>query len=280
MIKNILFGIIIGMVNIIPGVSGGTIIVILGIFDKLMNSIASLFKRNAFNRKESIFFLLQLMIGCLIGLISFANLIDFFINHFPTQTIYFFIGLILFSIPNIIKREIKKLKISPIFLCLGAIIVLGLVLSNNNNHDLINTFPPLTIFHLLKVLGLGIIIAIAMILPGISGAMVLLILGEYYLFKSYIAKVLSFQMEIIIPLIFIGLGIIIGIIISAKVITWLLNNHRKEVMSTIIGLILMSALILIPFKITYTFPIIITSLISLLSGGLIMIIINKVAKKT
>lgn len=280
MIKNILSGVIIGIVNIIPGVSGGTIIVILGIFDKLMNSIANIFKRNSYNRKESFIFLLQIMIGCFIGLVGFANLIDLFFNNYHVQTIYFFIGLILFSIPYIIKKEMKRIKISPIFLCLGITIVLGLVLLNSNHQVLVATFPPLTITHLFKVLGLGIIIAIAMIMPGVSGAMILLILGEYYLFKSYIANILSFQVEIIVPIIVIALGIIIGIITSAKVITWLLNNYRKELMSFITGLILMSALILIPFNVTYPVTLILSSFISLLGGGLIMIMINKMSNKT
>ena len=276
MIKNILSGIIIGAVNIIPGLSGGIIIVILGLFDKLMNAISDIFKRKATNRKENILFLLQIIIGLVIGLISFANIIDILFNNWYTQTIYCFIGFILFSIPFIKEREMPKMKISIPFFILGLMIIVALIaLKGNDNGEIINTFPTITLSLLLKMFILGIITAIATIMPGISGAMILLILGYYHLFKFYIANILTFNSIIIIPLIFIGLGIIIGVVVSAKMTTWLLKNYRHETISAILGLIVMSALVLIPLDVTYGSILVISSIITFLFGGMIVIIIEK-----
>ena len=276
MIKNIAAGIFIGIANIIPGISGGTIIVMLGMFDKIMFAISDVFKKDAFNRKENIIFLFQIVIGLLIGLITFANLIDLLFNNWPTQTIFCFLGFILFSVPYIIKKEMNKISISPLFLGLGFVIILSLVLlDNNSSSNIITAFPIVTLPHLLKMFVLGIITAMATIFPGISGAMILLILGEYHLYKTYIAKVLTFNPEVTIPIAFIAIGIIIGIIFSAKITAWLLTHYRRQTMSIILGLIIMSSLILIPLNVEFDGLLILSSIVWFLFGGLVITTIEK-----
>ncbi len=299
MIKNLLTGTFIGIANIIPGISGGTIIVILGMFDKIMNSISNLFKKDNLKRKNDIIFLSQIMIGLLIGIIIFANIIDYLLNKWPNQTIFLFIGLIIFGIPNIIEKQIPKINntllsftlpftnkhkknnanMSLSFLLIGFIIIISLfLLLSGSTSNTVILFPTINIIHLLKMIVLGIITGAATIFPGISGAMLLLIIGEYYLYKSYIARILTFQPNIIIPILFIGIGILIGVVGSAKVTSWLLNNYRRETMSLIIGLIIASSLVLIPFDITYDISLLITYILSFLGGGLIITTVEKIKK--
>ncbi len=294
-IKNFLAGAFIGIANIIPGVSGGTIIIMLGMFDKLMYAISDVFKKNATNRKKNLIFLSQILIGLLMGIIIFANIIDILLNNWPTQTLFAFIGLILFSIPYIVRKEIPesggklisvripfiknrkpKARISLSFLVVGLLIIISLVsLDDNGSTNIVSSFPTITALYLVKMVVLGLITGVTTIFPGISGAMVLLIIGEYYIYKSYIAKALTFNPEIIIPLFFIGIGIIAGIVFSAKIVAWLLDNYRKETISLILGLIIMSSLTLIPTNIIYDVRLFTSSLIAFLVGGLVITGIEK-----
>ncbi|MGI6329883.1 MAG: DUF368 domain-containing protein [Bacilli bacterium] len=278
MLKNILTGVAIGIANIIPGVSGGTIIVLFGLFDKIIFAISDILKRKTLSRKENLLFLGQILFGILIGLITFANIIDYFFINWPTQTIYTFIGLILFSIPSIIKKEMPNKKVSYPFFIIGALIIIGLsIMSPDQTNIIITNFPLITLPFLFKLTIIGMIGGIAVILPGVSGAMILLILGQYHLYKSYIANVASFKLNIIIPILFIGSGILLGIILSSKIIKWALTNYRKETISFILGLIIMSSIVLIPLKITYTLPLIISSLFTFTLGALIVTLIEKKA---
>ena len=125
MIKNILSGIAVGVANIIPGVSGGTIIVILGLFDEMMSAISNVFKIKISwkERWESLKFLLTIAIGLVIGLVGFAKILEFLFVHAEIQTIMWFVGLILFSIPVLKKEEMNNEKMNWIYLIIGTLII-------------------------------------------------------------------------------------------------------------------------------------------------------------
>ncbi len=284
MIKNIIGGIMIGAANIIPGVSGGTIIVLLGIFDKTMSSISNLFKlKISFKeRLESLKFLLTLMIGVGIGLVVFAKILTFLFEKFPNQTLLCFSGLILFSLPSLKKQEMKDKKISIVSFILGMVLILALTLLSPSDNNLTMTFEEIVsknmnFMYIITLILLGMISGGAMIFPGISGSMILLILGWYHLFKGYVANVTSFDPKIIIGLLFIAVGVGIGIIISAKLTTYLLKKHRIGTMSFIFGLILMSSITIIPLK-GYDLITLITSIITFILGAAFVTILEK--KKT
>ncbi len=284
MLKNIIGGIMIGAANIIPGVSGGTIIVLLGLFDKTMNSISNLFKlKISFKeRLEALKFLLTLIIGVGIGLVVFAKILTFLFENFPNQTLLCFSGLILFSLPSLKKQEMKDSKISMVSFIIGMLIILALTFLSPNNNNLTITFEEivskdLNLIYILTLILLGMISGGAMIFPGISGSMILLILGWYHLFKGYVANVTTFDPKIIIGLIFIAIGVGIGIILSAKLTTYLLKKHKVGTMSFILGLILMSSITIIPLK-GYDLVTLITSIIAFILGALVVTILEK--KKT
>lgn len=278
MIKNIIGGIAIGIANVIPGVSGGTMMVILGIFNRMMEAISGIFKRVNPNRKDDIIFIFQVLVGAAIGIVGFAKILEILFEYYPTQTIYWFIGLIAFSIPLFVKGEMKgeKLAIVP-FVC-GLAIIFGLEFLNpGEGNTVVNPdFPPLSSRLFIKMVIIGAISGATMIMPGVSGSMVLLILGEYYLFKSYLAHVTSFSLDVIMPLGFMAIGIAFGIVVSAKLCQYFTRTHKAGFLSLILGLIIASSLVLIPFDVSYDFNLILTSLLAALFGGIIVFGLSKI----
>lgn len=278
MIKNIIGGIAVGVANVIPGVSGGTMMVILGIFNRMMDAISGVFKIDNKNRVSDIIFLLQVALGVLVGLVGFAKLLEYLFNYFPTQTMYWFIGLIAFSIPLFLKGEMKGEKKSIIWMILGMAVIFALqILNPGNDQTVVNPeFPALTLFLCIKMIFIGMIGGATMLMPGVSGSMVLLILGEYYLFKSYLANVMTFSLDIIIPLGFMGIGIVLGILLSAKVCQFFLKRSKGQFLSFILGLIIASSLVLIPFSAQYNLFVIATSIFAFVLGGIIVIGLGKI----
>ena len=285
MIKNFLGGILIGIANIIPGVSGGTIIVILGLFDKVMESISNIFKlKISFKeRLDSLLFICQIGLGVGIGLVGFAKVLEYLFVKFEIQTLFFFTGLIIASVPMLKKQEMNNEKIKPIYFILG-ILLIGIIAYLNpgesGNIVKLNTLldTKLTIVYLLSLVLIGTIAGATMIFPGISGSMVLLVIGKYHLFKGYVANVTTFKLQILIPLVFIALGVGIGIILSAKVTNYLLKNFKQNTMSFIVGLIIMSSIIILPTS-GYNLVNTLTSILMFILGSILVIYFDKLKSK-
>lgn len=287
MIKNFLCGMGVGIANIIPGVSGGTILVILGIFDKLMEAVSTIFStKSTFKEKINKFiFVLQVLIGVAVGLVCFAKVLEYLFVHFELQTIALFAGFILFSIPMLKKQEMNGEKINYLFFIIGILVIALLAYFSPGEEGNIVELEELlskelNITYILVLIALGAISGVTMIFPGISGSMVLLVLGWYHLFKGYVANVTTFKLGILIPLVFIGIGVGIGIILGAKITDYSLKKSKNKTMSLILGLILMSAIIIFPIKKDlYTIVNIITSLITFLLGGGLIILLEKLKEK-
>lgn len=281
MIKNLLGGIAVGVANIIPGVSGGTIIVLLGLFDRLMESIANIFnfKIKLKDKKRDFVFLFQFLLGAAIGLVGFAKILEFLFVKFEVQTIFWFIGLILLSIPMLKRKEMNGEKINWFYLVIGLILIALLSYFAPGEEGNIVPLDELLaknidLGYILILISIGAIAGAAMMFPGVSGSMVLLVLGYYHLFKGYVANVTTFEPNILIALIFIAIGVGLGIIISALITNYLLKHFKRNTMSFILGLIIMSAIVIIP-RVSYTLPLIITSLICFIFGGLVIIIFDR-----
>lgn len=280
MIKNLLGGIAIGIANIIPGVSGGTIMVILGLFDKIIQAVSNIFKLKNPDRLKDILFLGQILGGAVIGLVAFANVLDWLFSHYATQTLFWFAGLIALSIPTLIKTELKGNKLSLLPLLVGAGLVIGIVFFSPSKQEIqITAFPTVTVFLILKLMFAGALAGGTMLMPGVSGSMVLLIIGDYYLIKSYVAHVLSFDLQVLIPLGFISVGIAIGILLSAKITSYYLKHHRGGTVSFILGLVSASALVLIPLDANYTSGTIISSVGAFIVGAIFILAVEKFAIK-
>lgn len=278
MLKTWIGGIAVGLANIIPGVSGGTMMVILGLFDKVMRSIDGLVRIKSDTRKDDLIFLLVLGSGAIVGLVAFAKLLEIAFTHFPTQTMFAFVGMVGFSIPPLVKKEMKNDKIEWIPILIGATIIFTLMyLAPSQKEQVIQDFPALNIGYLVSMLFLGMIAGGAMFLPGVSGSMIMLILGKYYLFKSLLANVTSFQLDILLPLFFMGIGILVGIIVVSKIIKYCLTHFHSKTMNVILGLVIASSVVLIPFNVNYDLMLVITSLGALLFGGLLVMGLEKIS---
>lgn len=276
MIKNVLCGVAVGVANIIPGVSGGTIMVILGLFDKVIESVSNVFKVKNPNRFKDLFFLFQVLLGGAIGLVVFAKIIDWLFNNYPNQTLFWFVGLIALSIPSLLKNELKGNKVSWIPMLVGILIIFMIVYLNPGEKDInIVNFPELNPIFLIELIFIGIIVGGTMLMPGVSGSMVLLIIGEYYLFKSYVANVTTFDFNILLPLFFIAIGVALGILISAKLTSYFLKNYRRGTVSLILGLIIASCIVLIPINVNYNLYLMTTCLFSFIFGAIVIIIIER-----
>lgn len=279
MLRNFIGGIAVGIANVIPGVSGGTMMVILGIFEKTMESISGVCKPHNPDRMKQIMFLLQVLIGAAVGLVGFAKILNFLFANYPTQTIYWFIGLVVFSIPLFLKSEMKEEKINWIFVLIGiAVIFLINFLSPTKDTVAVNpSFPDVTLLHCATMVIAGFAGGFAMLLPGVSGSMVLLIFGQYYLFKSYLAAVTSFSLDVLIPLGFLGIGILLGIVVSAAVTAKAMKINKVATLSFILGLIIASSIVLIPLDANYDLMMVVTCAIAVVLGGFVVFLLNKFA---
>ena len=244
MIKNIIKGIVIGVANIIPGVSGGTMAVSMGIYDKLIHCITHLFSE----LKKSVSFLIPIFIGAGIGIVGLSFLIEHFFKVAPLQTNLLFIGLIVGGLPAIWKKvKGNAVKASQVIAFLAFfILVVGMALIGGGSGTDVVIEPGFVSG--IKLFFVGIIAAATMIIPGISGSMMLLLLGYYNPIlteiNDFIRALIQLNMSAIGRgiLIFIpfGLGIVVGIFGIAKLIEFLFAKYPQTVYWAIIGLIVAS----------------------------------------
>ncbi len=234
----VLKGVVIGVANIIPGVSGGTLAVILGIYDKLIGAISH-YLSDSKNRAHNTLFLGQIGLGAVIGVLLFSKLILFLLLRFHQPTFLFFIGLILGSIP-IIYRQDASLAFSfknSLFFGLGFLGIVSLAFLPEQSHLIISQ---LSLGNSLFLGMAGLIAAATMVIPGVSGSAILLLIGAY-------TPIVTAVSERNLPVIgIVGVGAVIGILVVTHLIDFLLKQFHSQTMSTILGLLAGSGIVLWP----------------------------------
>ena len=232
-----------GAANVIPGVSGGTIALITGIFERLINAIKSfdatavklLFKGEfkALLKHIDFNFLLAVGVGVAISILSIARLFDYLFESYPVYIWSFFFGLILASV-YFVGKEVGQWKISNVIIfAIGAAIAISIsVLSPANPNDSI-----------LYLFVCGIVGACSMILPGLSGSFVLILMGNYQLIM--IDAVNNLDLAILLP---VAVGAAVGLLAFSYILSWVFKKFRGETLSLLSGFILGSLLILWPWK--------------------------------
>ena len=241
MFKNLLKGMVMGLANIIPGVSGGTLAVSMGIYDKLIHCLTHLFREF----KESIRFVLPIILGMIVALAGLSFVIT---PHFPLQTNGLFIGLIVGGLP-LMFRKVKGSRIrighGIVFLIFFAIVI-GMAMLGDTEGKAADL--SLGLVNVLKLFGVGVIASATMVIPGVSGSMMLLVMGYYNpivaTIKEFVEALVHFNMQeilrccgILIPM---GIGVIVGIFAIAKVIEIIFEKFPVYAYYAIIGLILAS----------------------------------------
>ena len=197
-----------GVANIIPGVSGGTMAVVMGIYDKLIGAVSDLRK----DFKNSVLYLLPIGIGAVLGIVLFSHLIEFLLRDFTMPTNIFFLGLILGSIPMIyhraVREKFKKVSLLPFFVSFAIMMVMTLLQNvSDEGSALITT---LTVDSAVRLLLSAAVAAACMIMPGISGSMVMVLLGVY---TSVLTAISSLNIPILVP---VAVGVLIGIFAGAN----------------------------------------------------------------
>lgn len=244
MLKKILQGMVVGIANIIPGVSGGTMMVAMGLYDKLIHSITHL--KSEF--KESMKLLLPIFAGAGLAIILLSRLFEFLLSNYPIPTNFAFCGLIAGSLPFIFKKvkghSVTVGKLIPFFIFFGVVILMA-VLGENSGASADVSFG---LVNVLKLFAVGVIAAATMVVPGVSGSMMLMLLGYYdtiiETINDFIDALIAFNPDEILRvfgiLIPFGLGIVIGIFAIAKLIEFIFKRAEIHAYYGIIGLILAS----------------------------------------
>lgn len=244
MIKNLLKGIVMGIANIIPGVSGGTMAVSMGIYDRMIHCVTHLFKEF----KESMKFLIPIFLGIGIALVGLSFIIEPAFAYFPLQTNCLFIGLIVGGLPAVWQKvKGKGIKISYIvpFVLFFAVVVGMAAIGEKEGTAADLSF---SVWSVIKLFAVGIIASATMVIPGVSGSMMMLLLGYYNpivaAIKNFVTALAAFDMAgilegcgILVPM---GLGIVVGIFAIAKVIEIIFEKFPIQAFWAIIGLIVAS----------------------------------------
>jgi len=220
-------GFIIGSSMSVPGVSGGTMAILLGIYDKLISAISNFLK----DIKGNILFLMKFCIGSGVGICSLAFLIKWMLEQFPMPVSFFFLGAVIGGIPALYKKtKASPLRISSgIYFLLGLAIVISIGFIPSGNLD-VSFGSELT--HYLMLLVTGIIIALALVLPGISTSHMLLVLGMY---DSMLLAITEFD---IVYIGILGFVTVVGIFLITKPIEWTMNKFPHQTYCMIIGFVL------------------------------------------
>lgn len=236
-------GMIIGIANIIPGVSGGTLMITLGLYEEIINTISHFFK----NWKKSLKFIIPLGIGIIVSILLLSKVIGVCLEKYPFPTRLFFVGLVLGGIPLLWnKAKASKKRISN-WIVLGITFAIVMAFTFIKNDSFVVNLNNLNTSGYMVLFIIGVISAATMVVPGVSGSLVLMLLGYYdpiiYTIKNLTnMSLLGHNLTILIPF---GLGIVIGIVLVAKAIEYLLKRYPVKTYYGVLGFVLASIVAII-----------------------------------
>jgi len=233
-------GFFVGIALIIPGLSGGTLAVYLGIYEKLLHAIGHVFSEFM----DSMKFLIPLFIGVAISVVGLANLLGYLIDVNSLVVLLFFMGLIAGGIKDIYqsgRQDSKEIKPSSIIagIISFTLIILLIIFGKLSSGTGIATID-ITLWNIILLFFLGMAASMTMIVPGVSGSALLIVLGYYTaIVTNVVGNVLdfskfSYNLQVVIPF---GLGAAIGIILFSKVIETALKQFTQQTYFAILGFV-------------------------------------------
>lgn len=244
MLKLILQGMAVGIANIIPGVSGGTMMVAMGLYDKLIHCITHL--KSEF--KKSLKLLIPIFAGAGLAIIVLSRLFEYLLEVHPIPTNFAFCGLIAGSLPFIVKKvkghSVTIGKIIPLLVFFTVVIVMALMGESSGAAADVS----FTLVNVIKLFAVGVIAAATMVVPGVSGSMMLMLLGYYdtilATINDCIDALIAFDFAEIMRAVGIlapfGIGVVVGIFVIAKIIEFIFAKAEIHAYYAIIGLIVAS----------------------------------------
>lgn len=238
-VKDIFRGVAIGIANIIPGVSGGTMMVSMGIYQDIIHAVTGIFR----HIRESIRVLLPYVVGMGIGIVGLSFVIGYFFAYYPLQTALLFIGLIFGGLPLILPKVAGTRPSAVELLIFAAFfaLIIWMQFWGEGTGKILTAEPKMMI----SLFFVGAVAAATMVVPGVSGSMVLMSLGYYtpiidHINAFVIAVVtldfgtMLYCMGILVPF---GLGVVLGIFLVAKLVEYLLAKHERRTYFAILGLV-------------------------------------------
>ncbi len=253
--KNILLvikGFIMGIANIIPGVSGGTLALTLGIYEDFIGAISHFFR----NIKKHVNFLLPIFVGILLSVITMSNVISTCFDQYPIPTTLFFMGLVIGGIPMLLKRVKNTKEKKQVSSYVIALITFSIVMIMAFSEQIFGSglgnvsFSNMAVFDYVILFFVGLIAAATMVIPGVSGSLVLMLLGYYLPIIGVLKELTKFENlgpNLLVAFVF-GVGVLVGIVAISKVIEYLLEKFEAKTFFGVIGFILAS-IIAIPVSV-------------------------------
>ena len=253
--KNILLvikGFIMGIANIIPGVSGGTLALTLGIYEDFIGAISHFFR----NIKKHVNFLLPIFVGILLSVITMSNVISTCFDQYPIPTTLFFMGLVIGGIPMLLKRVKNTKEKKQVSSYVIALITFSIVMIMAFSEQIFGSglgnvsFSNMAVFDYVILFFVGLIAAATMVIPGVSGSLVLMLLGYYLPIIGVLKELTKFENlgpNLLVAFVF-GVGVLVGIVVISKVIEYLLEKFEAKTFFGVIGFILAS-IIAIPVSV-------------------------------
>ena len=234
-------GFIMGIANIIPGVSGGTLALTLGIYEDFINAISHFFS----DFKKNVKFLIPVVIGMGLSIVTMSNVISYGLENYPIPTALFFMGLVVGGIPMLVGKVKDKKEKKDISSYIIAFLTFGLVMVLAFSDEIFGsglgevTLANVDFMGYIVLFLVGIVAAATMVIPGVSGSLVLMLLGYYKPVVDTIKELTHFKNighNFVICVAF-GLGVVIGIVVIAKIIEWLLKKYETKTYFGVIGFI-------------------------------------------
>ena len=236
-------GMAVGLANIIPGVSGGTIALITGIFERLINAIKSFgissltlllkgqFKE--FAKKTDLYFLIALFAGVIAAVVLLARVFDFMFNQYPVYIWSFFFGLILASV-YFVGKTVEHWRIGSIIsFIIGTILAVSFTfLTPASQND-----------GFIYLVLCGVVAVCSMILPGLSGSFVLILMGNYQLVA--IEAINNMDLSILFPVL---IGAVGGLVVFSHILSWVFKHYKDQTIAALTGFILGSLGVIWPWK--------------------------------
>ena len=247
--KNIILvikGFIMGIANIIPGVSGGTLALTLGIYEDFIGAISHFFSKI----KDNIKFLLPIFIGMGLSILTMSNVISTCFDKFPIPTTLFFMGLVIGGIPMLLSKvkstkETKQVSSYVIATITFSIVMIMALADQIFGSGLGNVnFQNMSVINYIVLFIVGVVAAATMVIPGVSGSLVLMLLGYYLPIINVLKSLTKFEnifSNLLIALVF-GVGVIVGIVAISKIIEYLLAKFETKTYFGVIGFILASVI--------------------------------------
>lgn len=233
-LKNMLKGGAIGTAMIIPGVSGGTLAVLLGVYDKLIDSIGNV--RRQF--KKSVTFLLPFILGAVAALAVMYFPLFYALKYAPLPTVLLFAGLMLGSCPATVNdaRENGFKKTDVLSLVLPFAVVIGICFIPGMGD--VNLGTDMAKYQYVLLILIGILASCALVVPGISGSMLLMLFGYYQPILASVSGVLSTPLHSLSVLLMFAVGVVVGFFTIAKLMQFLLNKYPRATYWAIVGFVL------------------------------------------